>query len=192
MILTKQITLEQFLCLPETKPASEYVEGEVYRKEMPDEDHAAIQFWLALLFGEYLKGVPLGRGFIEYRCVFNQHGHRRTLVPDVLYVTNERLAEGRAARPTNARRKHLYAAPTIAIEILSVDQSARRFADKLHFYLTNGVDVVWVIDAQDKVISVYRPGQPTETLRAGDILREPVFLPGFTLDVSAMFAQLDD
>jgi Uma2 family endonuclease len=30
-----KISLEEFLLLPETKPASEYVDGEIYQKDLP-------------------------------------------------------------------------------------------------------------------------------------------------------------
>lgn len=34
-----KISLEEFFLLPETKPASEYVDGEIYHKDMPQGKH---------------------------------------------------------------------------------------------------------------------------------------------------------
>jgi Uma2 family endonuclease len=34
------ITLEEFLKLPETKPASEYIDGEIIQKPMPKTRHS--------------------------------------------------------------------------------------------------------------------------------------------------------
>jgi Uma2 family endonuclease len=41
------LTLVDFLQLPETKPASEYIDGRIYQKTMPKGKHSAIQTFLA-------------------------------------------------------------------------------------------------------------------------------------------------
>jgi Uma2 family endonuclease len=38
----RQITLEEFLALPDTKPASEYIDGEIIQKPMPQTQHSVI------------------------------------------------------------------------------------------------------------------------------------------------------
>jgi Uma2 family endonuclease len=44
----KTITLDEFLKLPETKPASEYIDGQVIQKPMPQEQHSIIQSRLGM------------------------------------------------------------------------------------------------------------------------------------------------
>ncbi len=44
----RQITLEQFLALPETKPASEYIDGQIIQKPMPQVHHSIIQSELSI------------------------------------------------------------------------------------------------------------------------------------------------
>ena len=39
----KPLTLEEFLTLPETKPASEYIAGQVIQKPMPQGKHSKLQ-----------------------------------------------------------------------------------------------------------------------------------------------------
>ena len=41
-IATMRLTLEEFLKLPETKPASEYIEGEILQKSMPKAKHSRL------------------------------------------------------------------------------------------------------------------------------------------------------
>lgn len=41
--LSKNITLAEFLMLPETKPASEYIDGQIIQKPMPQGKHSIIQ-----------------------------------------------------------------------------------------------------------------------------------------------------
>ena len=48
-IQTKTLTLEEFLQLQETEPASEYINGQIVPKPMPQGEHSAIQTELAQL-----------------------------------------------------------------------------------------------------------------------------------------------
>jgi len=41
--LPKSLTLQEFLKLPETKPASEYIDGAIIQKPMPQGEHSVIQ-----------------------------------------------------------------------------------------------------------------------------------------------------
>ena len=43
---TKRMTLDEFLALPETEPASEFICGEVIQKAMPTGFHSRIAFEL--------------------------------------------------------------------------------------------------------------------------------------------------
>ena len=42
------------------------------------------------------------------------------------------------------------------------------------------------------MIDVFRPGQPTITLKSGDVLDGGDVLPSFTTNVTAIFAVLDE
>jgi Uma2 family endonuclease len=41
--VSSQLSLDKFLNLPETKPASEYIDGRIYQKPMPQGKHSRIQ-----------------------------------------------------------------------------------------------------------------------------------------------------
>ena len=92
-------------------------------------------------------------------------------MPDVSYVSNERIT----------RDRYLYAAPDLAIEILSPDQNIARLLDKAHFYLLNGARLVWVIDLETETIAVLAPGAESRTLTPGDALEGGELLPGFSV-----------
>jgi Uma2 family endonuclease len=48
---SKKLTLEEFLKLPETKPASEYVDGQIFTKPMPQGKHSTLSnFYVWLYF----------------------------------------------------------------------------------------------------------------------------------------------
>jgi len=66
----KLITLEEFLKQPETKPASEYINGEVIQKPMPQGKHSAIGTELPSVINQIIKPKEIARAFVELRCVF--------------------------------------------------------------------------------------------------------------------------
>jgi len=187
MATTTKLTLDEFLARPDTKPASEYVCGEVHQKPMPDDDHSALQPFIWLLIRQFLARMPIGHVRTEWRCVFGPPGQERAFVPDVVFATHER----RAVRGRN-RRKFLWTAPDLAVEVLSPDQPADDFADKLQFYLLHGVRLVWVVNPETRTIRVYRPGEHSRLLQAGDTLEGGDVLPGFSVAVDDIFAEIED
>ncbi len=76
---TKSISLEAFLAISETKPASEYIDGQISQKPMPQGKHSTIQRDLTLAVEMALKPQRIGRAFPELRCTFGE----RSIVPDV-------------------------------------------------------------------------------------------------------------
>ena len=173
------LTLEQFLRLPETKPASEYACGKAFEKPMPDVPHSAIQLFLGAVLYPFLAGTRIGRAFTELRCIFGPPGRERTYVPDLVFVAKEHLPSER----------HLHVAPDLAVEILSPDQHWPQFLDKIQFYLLYGVQLVWVIDPATATIAVETPGKEARVLRSGDVLDGGDVLPGFSVAVDDIFAQ---
>lgn len=179
------MTLQAFLDAEETKPASEWVCGDVFRRPMPDNAHSSIQQYLMLLIYQFLTRNKLGRVRIEWRCIFGPPDGTRALVPDVTYASFDRMPPG-----DTRRNCYLRVAPDLAIEVLSRNQHAGRFADKIQFYLAHGVRLIWVFDPIAETVIVFRPGADAETLRPGDRLDGRDVLPGFSASVAEIFAQL--
>ncbi|MGI8550903.1 MAG: Uma2 family endonuclease [Dehalococcoidia bacterium] len=182
---TQKLTLDQFLALPETEPASEYAGGEVIQKPMPTKAHAILQLYLAMLLHQFLAQTGLGEVFPEWRCIFGPAGQERPYVPDLVVVSPERLSKGDALD-----HPYLWNAPDLAIEILSPGQAVSPFLDKILFYLQHGVRAVWVIDPAAKVVLVLRPGFDTITLTLDDQLEGGDVLPGFGIALRDLFTRL--
>ena len=182
MAVTSGLTMEQFLQMEETKPYSEFVCGEAIQKPMPTADHSAIQIFLGSLLLGFCRESGLGRAYTEFRCIFGPPGRERAFVPDLSFVTKDRL-------PTGA---YLYEAPDLAVEILSPDQETGRFVEKIQFYLLHGVQMVWVIDPEAQTISVLVPGQDGQVLTSNDILEGGSILAGFSVSVAEIFAQMQN
>src|SRR6478672_1954098 len=108
--LSKPLTLEEFLQQPETKPASEYIEGQIIQKPMPQGKHSSIQGELVPAINAVIKLQRVGRAFPELRCTFGD----RSTVPDISVFTWQRIP-----RDQNGEVANTFAiAPNWTIEIL--------------------------------------------------------------------------
>ena len=172
----RTLTLDQFLRRPETKPAREFEDGEVSRKTMPDTWHGYIQGLLGFFFRLYLREHGGGEGGSELRCVFGPPGGQRTYVPDFVYIAGAPPAFGPTRGPWRG-------APDLAVEILSPDDRMTRVNRKLAFYLLNGVRMVWLIDPDNRTITVITSLASATVLRDGDALTGGDLLPGFSVAV---------
>uniref|UniRef100_B8HPB6 Putative restriction endonuclease domain-containing protein n=1 Tax=Cyanothece sp. (strain PCC 7425 / ATCC 29141) TaxID=395961 RepID=B8HPB6_CYAP4 len=83
----KVLSLEAFLRLSETKPASEFIEGQVVQKPMPQGKQSVIRGELVAAINEIVKRGRLGRAFPELRCTFAN----RSIVPDIAVFVWDRI-----------------------------------------------------------------------------------------------------
>jgi Uma2 family endonuclease len=181
--LTKPLTLEEFLQLPETKPASEYIDGEIIQKPMPQGEHSAIQGDLVSFINAALRPKKIARAFPELRCIFGG----RAIVPDVSVYTWERIS-----RKENGEVANIFAlSPNWMIEILSPEQSQTKVIKKILHALKFDTQIGWLINSQEKSILVYSPDKPTEIFDEPDsILPVPEFAKEVELTVGEIFAWL--
>ena len=171
-----KLTLDEFLALPETKPGSEYVDGEVVQKTMPTTDHAIIQRLLSLVFGLFLRAHPIAEGGPEWCCIFGPSGHERARLPDFALVLRERLHGTRGDAP-------FFGAPDFAVEIMSPDDRMSEVLDKVRFYLENGVRLVWLIDPGTRTVMAWSTWGTARVLTEADTVDGGDVLPGFSSPV---------
>lgn len=124
--LTQKLTLAEFLTLPETKPASEYFDGEIYQKPMPQGEHSSLQGELVAAINGRGKSKKLVYALPELRCTFGG----RSIVPDIAVFTWERIPKNSEGRILN--KFEIY--PDWIIEILSPEQSANKVMKKIIFF----------------------------------------------------------
>ena len=180
---SKLITLEEFLTLPETKPASEYIDGKIIQKLMPQGEHSTIQGELITALNGTLKPQKIARAFPELRCTFGE----RSTVPDVTVFTWNRIPRQDNGRIANAFNIE----PDWTIEILSPNQSYAKVTKNILYCLDNGTQLGWLIDPSEQSVLVYFPKQqPAFFEVATDVLPVPDFAKAFQLTVGELFAWL--
>ncbi len=180
---SKPINLEEFLALPETKPASEYIDGQIIQKPMPKGKHSTIQGELIIALNSALKPQKTARAFPELRCTFGG----RSTVPDVTVFTWDRIPRD----DNGAIADSFQAAPDWTIEILSPEQSQTRVTKNILHCLNHGTQLGWLIDPQEQSLLVYFQGQQFALLEAKtDVLPVPDFAQAFELTLGELFGWL--
>jgi Uma2 family endonuclease len=83
-------------------------------------------------------------------------------------------------------------APDLAIEILSRTNTRAEMRLKRQDYFRTGVRLVWEIDPEDRTVTIYTSAEtPERVLIEADVLNGDPVLPGFTLPLRDLFAELD-
>ncbi len=148
------LTLEAFLAMPETKPASEFIDGEIVQKPMPQGKHSAVQSEFVPIVNSQLKPAKVARAFSELRCTFGG----RSIVPDVSVWLWDRIATDESGDIDNV----FSIAPDWTIEILSPDQRHTKVVKNIVHCLQHGAILGWLIDREDRTIFVYHPNGTME------------------------------
>ncbi|MDB5323873.1 MAG: hypothetical protein JWN40_5504 [Phycisphaerales bacterium] len=107
-------------------------------------------------------------------------------IPDVAYISWTRVPGGKV--PT-APIPQL--SPDLAVEVLSRSNTVREMERKRGEYFDAGVRLVWIVDPDTRTIAVYTASASPSMLTENDVLNGGDVLPGFTLPLANLFAELD-
>jgi Uma2 family endonuclease len=182
VIEVREAMVHHEIVLPYTEPETEWVRGRALQKVSPKRTHSFLQGALTI----ELTRWAVGRGGVgpEWRFSVAPPGEvRRPLVPDVAYVSNDRL---RALNDDELEVPPF--APDVAVEILSPDDRRIDVDDKIGTYLRAGSSLVIVVDPQKRVVELHDP-LATARLDEGASI-EHAALPGFRYPVRDLFAVL--
>lgn len=168
------LSLEAFLQLPETKPASEFLNGQVIQKPMPQGEHSILQGELVSRVNAVAKTAQTACAFPELRCVFGG----AAIVPDVAVFRWLRIPRSQSGRVANRFELH----PDWAIEILSPDQSQTKVLANLLHCAEHGTDLGWLVDPESETVLAIFPGARVKLYEGTEALP---MLEGIDLALSA-------
>lgn len=167
----------------DAKPEIEYLAGRPVPKVSPKRRHAIIQGALVSI----VRNLAKGRGDVgtEWRCHPEAQQPTTSLVPDVAFISRERLAS-----LSEADREEPPFAPDIAIEVRSPSDRLSDVEWKMQAYLSHGASVALDVLPVERVIRSF-------TSAGVQIFREPESfvcdkLPWFTFGLVEVFADLDN
>jgi len=167
------LTLEDFLKLPETQPASEFINGRIHQKPMPQGKHSRLQLKFCEAVNQVAEVPQIALTFPELRCTFGG----RSIVPDATIFVWERIPFEADGEVPNTFEIY----PDWTVEILSPNQTATKVISNILHCLKYGTQLGWLIDPDERLILAFIPGQEPVELTGSDRLPVPIFL---TLDLT--------
>ncbi|MCT7954031.1 Uma2 family endonuclease [Laspinema palackyanum] len=170
-----EITLEEFLQLPQTKPASEYINGVIYQKPMPQAEHSWIRTNLGTAINEVGKFDKIVFAFPELTCNFGGS----SIVPDLAVFEWHRIPR----KPDGRLENRVTIAPDWTIEIWSPDQIVNQMMRRIIFCLNHGTQLVWLVDPEDESVIIFKPNQTPEVKTGDDALPALPVLTDWQLSV---------
>ncbi|WP_271251872.1 Uma2 family endonuclease [Pseudanabaena sp. Chao 1811] len=174
----QKLSLTEFLAMPETKPANEFIDGQIYQKIMPQGKHSRLQTKFASLINE--RGEPncLVSAFCELRCTLGG----RSIVPDISVFEWQNIPLDEYDEPLD----RIEIAPDWVIEILSPDQSTVLIIDKIRFALKHGSKLGWLIAPNERKILTFSTNE-FDSYQGNDILPMLGILKDWQLSVNDVF-----
>jgi len=147
--------------------------------------HGEVEARLSRILFDFVDGNKLGKVFGSSTGYNFPSGD--TLEPDVSYISTSRWLKG----PQVGRGQFLKIVPNLVLEILSPATARRDRIEKKNIYETNGVDELWLVDANKRELIVYHlvDGKygTGKRFTARDMLQSRV-LPGFRKSTRSLFA----
>ncbi|QKQ73821.1 Uma2 family endonuclease [Nostoc sp. TCL240-02] len=170
--LKTQLTLEEFLALPEEDITYELIDGEAVPKFKNDEMapkffHSSITGALFILLSAWPQAK--GRVVIEWAIKLTRNQQDWVPVPDLTYISYSRLSADWL------QDEACSVVPELVIEIISPGQTFGEMTEKAIDYLKAKVQRVWIIDPRAKTITIFYPDILPQTKRGTDSLEDSLF-----------------
>jgi Uma2 family endonuclease len=181
---TKRMTAEEFyefVHRPENANRwFELVRGEVIELPPPQKRHGRVCSNIGFVLEMFVRQRQKGYVTSNDAGVVLEHDPDSVRGPDVAVYEDAQSWD-------ELHPKYGEVPPRLAVEVVSPNDKPGKLTEKIADYLTNGVDLVWVIDPEERHIAVYRKGREFHIARDGDEVTGEDVLPGLTVKVSDCF-----
>jgi Uma2 family endonuclease len=165
------MTVEEYLRTSFEDADRDFVDGEVFERNMGELPHATVQ--AEVLYRLRSMGEDLGLRVLP---------EIRTQVAR----TRFRVADVAVWPPGDIGSKIPTVPPFLVVEVLSAEDRLVRLQPKIQDYLRYGVAWVWVIDPDERRAMVYSPADPTGSLVEELRTENPVLVIGLNDLLSAL------
>lgn len=167
--------------MPAEGARCELVEGQLLMMSPAGGRHGRIALKLGRRLGDHVERYDLGQTYAAETGFLLHRDPDTVRAADVAFVTHGRLGAW------GDEPGYLPLAPNLVAEVVSPADRPAQVADKTRQWLEAGVDAVLVVDPQQRLVQVHRPGRPVaisgeSPLDLGDVVS------GFRLDVVDLFA----
>jgi len=160
----------------------ELIDRTLVEKSMGSEQ-TTLTMWIGHKLLNYLDEHPIAFVSGETYPLLVAPGLVRS--PDISVVLWESRPDGTIPVGPVARD-----VPALAIEVISPSNTPGEMRRKLAHYFAAGVKVVWFVDPQKYSGAIYTSPEDVTLLDETGVLTAESVLPGFTLPLSVVFAQM--
>jgi Uma2 family endonuclease len=154
-------------------------QGEVVEMPSPGELHGVLCSLIAHILWSYV--FQRGRGYV---CG-NDTGLLVQRNPDVIRGPDVMLFD--EPRQLDALSKQYATVPKLVVEVLSPNDSQGKVNQRIGQYLRRGVPLVWLLDPEPRIVTVYQPGKELVTCDETEELTGMEILPDLRLRVAELF-----
>ena len=150
----KQITLADYLLMPELHHPYEIIDGEMVPSLAPIPAHQIIGANIFIPLTQYVKAKELGVVLFAPVDIILQRDPLRTRQPDVLFIRKDKLP-GTSLDDLEGLQL-LEITPDLVIEVLSPSDTQKVLAGKLTDYQQIGVKECWLVGRETRSVEVLR------------------------------------
>jgi Uma2 family endonuclease len=160
----------------------ELIYGEAFAMAAPNARHQGMLMALSSQFYNYLRGKPCAAfpAPFDVRLFYEEDDSDDTVVqPDISVICDEKKLGDEGCR----------GAPDLVVEILSPSNTAIEMGRKFKVYRQAGVREYWIIDPENKNLTVYHFQEKTvttDTYGTSDTVSVALF-PGLTIPLETVF-----
>ena len=182
--LTKPVTADELLAMPDDGYRYELVKGELIRMAPTGHKHGIVTMDLGGPLHQHVRENNLGAVYgAETGFVITQNPDT-VRAPDVAFVRRERIE-----RAGNVK-SYWIGQPDLAVEVVSPGDTFAEVEEKVAEWLEAGTGAVWVVSPKLRTVTVYRSLTDIITLTERDTLDGGNVVPGFRLPISQIFRSI--
>ncbi len=159
--------------------------GQVIEMPPPGERHGYVSGNVGRILGNHTFRV--GRGYV---CT-NDTGVIVERDPDTVRGIDVTLYD-QSRRYDELTPEYASHLPTLAVEVLSPHDRPGRMMKRASQFLRKGIPLVWLVDGEERDVTVYRPGREPYVLSDEDEITGEDVLPGFSCRVADFFRMPGD
>jgi Uma2 family endonuclease len=154
--------------------------GEVIELSRPNTLHGIVTSNVATELNLYARQVRKGFVTSNDAGVVLVERPGTVVGPDVAYFTD-------VTTFAEVTPKWAETPPVLAVEVLSPNDRPSKVNEKIEDYLKSGVKVVWLVDYEERKVTVYRPNRTLAVVKEAGELGGAEELPGLTIPVADFF-----
>jgi Uma2 family endonuclease len=180
MATTKLTTIDDLWQIEEPG-RYDLIRGELYEMPPAGAEHGEIGMSIGAQLWQHVTRHQLGKVFNGDTGFIISQDEQTWLSPDVAFVRAERL-------PQERWTGFVPVPPDLAVEIVSPSDRPSLVASKVLQYLGAGVALVWVVEPEDRTITVFAQDGSRNVYRQDDEIDGGDVVPGFSVRVDALLA----